>query len=226
MAESNVKKFASNQVFGRYQKLSLVSVLSQMPDFHWCSNPGCGSGQIHYEGQAAPIMTCQSCFQKSCVIHSLAIRNNSSHCPQCENLARAFEQAHEQVHDFVTKVLIEQGHDAPQTDEDKMIFESHFDAMIREIAYSIAEGGDGSAALSAARNDQEQIQKKRREEQMKKLEEETKAFISSMSKKCPKCNVNIEKNGGCDHMTCRARGCGYEFCWKCRGDWKTHRRCS
>jgi len=29
-------------------------------------------------------------------------------------------------------------------------------------------------------------------------------------KKCPKCNEYIEKNGGCDHMTCR---CSYEFWW-------------
>uniref|UniRef100_A0A7S4RUE5 RING-type domain-containing protein n=1 Tax=Alexandrium monilatum TaxID=311494 RepID=A0A7S4RUE5_9DINO len=29
-------------------------------------------------------------------------------------------------------------------------------------------------------------------------------------KKCPKCTEYIEKNGGCDHMTCR---CKYEFYW-------------
>lgn len=29
-------------------------------------------------------------------------------------------------------------------------------------------------------------------------------------KSCPKCNSQIEKNGGCDHMTCR---CGHEFFW-------------
>lgn len=31
------------------------------------------------------------------------------------------------------------------------------------------------------------------------------------AKQCPKCNVWVEKNGGCDHMTCRK--CQYEFWW-------------
>lgn len=29
---------------------------------------------------------------------------------------------------------------------------------------------------------------------------------------CPSCKNSIEKNGGCNHMTCR---CGFEICWKC-----------
>lgn len=34
------------------------------------------------------------------------------------------------------------------------------------------------------------------------------------TKACPKCGVCIEKNGGCDHMTCRLpAGCGFEFRW-------------
>merc|ERR1712032_779320 len=32
-----------------------------------------------------------------------------------------------------------------------------------------------------------------------------------MVKRCPKCSQYIEKNGGCDHMKCRRRGCGYEL---------------
>ena len=31
-------------------------------------------------------------------------------------------------------------------------------------------------------------------------------------KNCPKCNIRIEKNGGCNHMRCK---CGCHFCWIC-----------
>jgi len=35
-------------------------------------------------------------------------------------------------------------------------------------------------------------------------------------KRCPQCATGIEKNDGCDHMTCRKPvGCGHEFCWRC-----------
>lgn len=35
-------------------------------------------------------------------------------------------------------------------------------------------------------------------------------YHSTGTKECPKCRVRIEKNGGCDHMTCP---CGHEFWW-------------
>ena len=49
---------------------------------------------------------------------------------------------------------------------------------------------------------------------------ETANWISANTKECPKCNSTIEKNGGCNHMTCRK--CKYEFCWMCMGPWSEH----
>lgn len=49
---------------------------------------------------------------------------------------------------------------------------------------------------------------------------ETAHWIIANTKRCPKCNVRIEKNHGCNHMTCQS--CKYEFCWVCMGDWKDH----
>ncbi|KAF8320820.1 hypothetical protein DL93DRAFT_2052337 [Clavulina sp. PMI_390] len=49
---------------------------------------------------------------------------------------------------------------------------------------------------------------------------ETANWIKSNTKECPKCQSTIEKNGGCNHMTCKK--CKYEFCWVCMGNWTEH----
>jgi len=54
-------------------------------------------------------------------------------------------------------------------------------------------------------------------------ESENISWIRANTKKCPKCHKPIEKNQGCNHMSCsKAGGCGHEFCWLCLGDWATH----
>ncbi|KAG9286773.1 hypothetical protein G9A89_012323 [Geosiphon pyriformis] len=57
---------------------------------------------------------------------------------------------------------------------------------------------------------------------IKKCEDdsETANWISAHTKECSKCHSTIEKNGGCNHMTCRK--CKYEFCWVCMGPWSEH----
>lgn len=59
-------------------------------------------------------------------------------------------------------------------------------------------------------------------------ESENCKWITANTKQCPKCKKFIEKNQGCDHMTCRttAGGCGHEFCWICFADWKSHKACN
>jgi ariadne-1 len=57
---------------------------------------------------------------------------------------------------------------------------------------------------------------------LKKCEDdsETANWISANTKECPRCHSTIEKNGGCNHMTCRK--CRHEFCWMCMGNWSEH----
>ncbi len=61
------------------------------------------------------------------------------------------------------------------------------------------------------------------EEKLNNEGENTKWLLVN-TKQCPNCHKYIEKNQGCNHMTCRkeAGGCGYEFCWICLGEWKPH----
>ncbi|CCH43927.1 putative E3 ubiquitin-protein ligase ARI5 [Wickerhamomyces ciferrii] len=53
-----------------------------------------------------------------------------------------------------------------------------------------------------------------------KDDSETANWIMSNTQQCPKCDSSIEKNGGCNHMTCKK--CRYEFCWICSQDWTSH----
>uniref|UniRef100_A0A1B6EDI8 RBR-type E3 ubiquitin transferase n=1 Tax=Clastoptera arizonana TaxID=38151 RepID=A0A1B6EDI8_9HEMI len=51
---------------------------------------------------------------------------------------------------------------------------------------------------------------------------ETSNWIAANTKECPKCNVTIEKDGGCNHMVCKNHNCKTDFCWVCLGPWEPH----
>mmetsp|Transcript_49022 Transcript_49022/g.54820 ORF Transcript_49022/g.54820 Transcript_49022/m.54820 type:complete len:503 (+) Transcript_49022:126-1634(+) len=51
-------------------------------------------------------------------------------------------------------------------------------------------------------------------------ESETSNWILSNTKSCPKCASRIEKNQGCNHITCQR--CKHDFCWICLQEWSTH----
>lgn len=49
-------------------------------------------------------------------------------------------------------------------------------------------------------------------------------WILRHTKPCPGCKINIQKQGGCMHMTCSK--CRHEFCWTCMGRWAHHHVCN
>mmetsp|Transcript_19069 Transcript_19069/g.31890 ORF Transcript_19069/g.31890 Transcript_19069/m.31890 type:complete len:1165 (+) Transcript_19069:214-3708(+) len=48
----------------------------------------------------------------------------------------------------------------------------------------------------------------------------TALWVQANTKKCPKCKTPIEKDEGCNHMTCKK--CRYDFCWICMQRWENH----
>ncbi|KAI0628773.1 hypothetical protein C8Q77DRAFT_1145356 [Trametes polyzona] len=48
----------------------------------------------------------------------------------------------------------------------------------------------------------------------------TSQWIKANTRTCPKCENNIEKNGGCNRILCRH--CMYQFCWLCMKNWDVH----
>jgi hypothetical protein len=84
----------------------------------------------------------------------------------------------------------------------------------------------------------EQYDDRIRGQEARRDEEATARTIERTTKKCPQCQSSIEKNSGCDHMTCKCllvgvtnggtpghsayvvilqtgRRCSHEFCWAC-----------
>eukprot|EP01087_Luapelamoeba_hula_P000751 TRINITY_DN1054_c6_g1_i1.p1 TRINITY_DN1054_c6_g1~~TRINITY_DN1054_c6_g1_i1.p1 ORF type:complete len:867 (-),score=222.38 TRINITY_DN1054_c6_g1_i1:16-2616(-) len=55
-------------------------------------------------------------------------------------------------------------------------------------------------------------------------DQESLKLIMATTKRCFHCNIPTTRTDGCNHMTCRKEqgGCGGQWCWMCRGDWKTH----
>jgi len=63
--------------------------------------------------------------------------------------------------------------------------------------------------VSASQNSKQQLEKiERMITNMK-----TTALLRATTKSCPSCGLAIEKNGGCNKMTCSK--CGGYFCWLC-----------
>ena len=49
------------------------------------------------------------------------------------------------------------------------------------------------------------------------------SFVIVMTKKCPNCKTDIEKDGGCPHIHCPR--CKSDFCWQCLLPYKNHKQC-
>ena len=59
-----------------------------------------------------------------------------------------------------------------------------------------------------------------REWNAKSTKDDEEDYLLLTAKPCYHCGLLCERTHGCNHMTCPK--CKGEWCWMCRGDWKTH----
>ncbi|CAG8698735.1 13582_t:CDS:2 [Dentiscutata erythropus] len=215
LQEQDVKKFVNEKLFNRYEKLKLNVALSLMPNFYWCANEECGSGQFHDEGDAAPIMTCTECKRKSCVVHKLLIDTNRFSCPECES------ERNEPVSPSNTQNEAE-----GTVVKTKKTYFSKFKSFIYDKkndepsqALKEIEIEEENTRLKLKKLDElkkaemrKQQEEKRRSLILLKQEKKTEAYMQQL-KQCPACKSRIQKSGGSDRMNCGNPTCRHEFCW-------------
>jgi len=130
----DIQVFLSAEEFGRWETLASEEWAEAQPEFRWCSNATCGSGQLVDGGEDAnSFFTCYKCRAMTCIRHRVPMHKGVS-CDEYEKTLATDERA-----------LVD--------------------------------------------------------------------WKAKNTKACPKCNVPIEKNGGCDHMNCKH--CKHAFCWSC-----------
>lgn len=61
-----VRKFATQDVFKRYEQQKSRATLALLSNFRYCVSQGCDSGQEHAPAADSPRMTCNSCNQDMC----------------------------------------------------------------------------------------------------------------------------------------------------------------
>lgn len=63
--------------------------------------------------------------------------------------------------------------------------------------------------------DQAKVQAQKGKQKVTRQEKRAEKYIKKHSRPCPQCLTPIQKNEGCNHMTCK--GCQHQFCWICMG---------
>ncbi|CAG8473998.1 16124_t:CDS:2 [Dentiscutata erythropus] len=241
--EKNVKNFVNNEVSERYM---LNFVLSKIPTFKWCLNPTCGSGQDHYQGDDVPIMICNTCSQKTCIVHGIQIEIECKQCRQLQEIdvkidciictesvnIEAFLNITDQckhnynicrecVGEYIKHELEDNGNfkiTCPEDGCNEILNQKDIKEFSSEETFKRYERFTLNFVLSQIPTFQWCLNPncgsgQDHYQEASQNAESASEFYMSQLKQCPNCKCRIEKNGGCNHMTCRRPGCGHQFCW-------------
>jgi IBR domain, a half RING-finger domain len=234
MAYADVQRFATAEIFQRYDALAMRDGITTDAQFRWCPAPNCESGQIHNEGADAPIITCVACGARSCFTHQ-RLWHEGLTCEEFETgvspSSRKRRLTAQERADQEMATRLQQ-----QEEENNRAAAAQ---LQRERDLAAERERQEEEANRKAREAQELLARQRAEERASERE------ILGISKKCPgrRCSWRIQKNDGCDHMTCKPLSppqtnptcfvtqqlksqnpppgsrCGHQFCWECLASW-------
>lgn len=86
---NDVKRFATKDVFERFDTITTRRCLESMDGFAWCAH-GCGCGQIH-SNPTYNIMRCHGCKKKTCFKHK-CVWHEGRTCGQYDEDAKASDE--------------------------------------------------------------------------------------------------------------------------------------
>ncbi|KAJ8107199.1 hypothetical protein OPT61_g9031 [Boeremia exigua] len=87
LTHSDVRKYASEELFTRYDELSMRAFLSADPNFRYCLAEGCNSGQIHDAEAENNIFRCNACGFRVCTVHDVPFHTGKT-CAQYDERQR------------------------------------------------------------------------------------------------------------------------------------------
>jgi hypothetical protein len=192
--------------------------------------------QICFDAKQLQKLSCSHEFCGECLNGMLdtAIRDKSSNSLKCPmpNCAKAFEPKDiNTINKAKAKQILDiQAHEAMAKDN------SIRHCPTPDCPYSFVNDANRAETIRCEQCKKEycsncltQHAQKVSCEQAKKnsaAEKATQEWKDANTKQCPRCKTNIEKNGGCLHMTCSNAGCKHEFCWNCMKRWDSNEHTS
>ncbi|KAK8905079.1 hypothetical protein QC760_006279 [Botrytis cinerea] len=92
MLESSVvRKYLKGQLLENYNNYVEKLEIRNLPNFRWCLNTECVSGQVHNEEVENLRVICRACQSESCFLHQIP-RGEGKKCVACDNAVSRLEE--------------------------------------------------------------------------------------------------------------------------------------
>ncbi|MCJ1397835.1 hypothetical protein MMC11_001031 [Xylographa trunciseda] len=91
-----VEMYASKDVTARYQRFMIADTVKNEPEYRQCIRPGCNYGQLHQDGEKAPLVRYGECKFRMCYVHNIPWHENQTCSEYDYNLGRGEDKKREE----------------------------------------------------------------------------------------------------------------------------------